>query len=197
MNNWSKANISLENYKEFIEKKGNKFELSLIDLLYVSNFKGGNASVHIKNSELNSKLSFYSKKLKEIDAIFTKKALKDLDQKELEILQLKLSDIIELTKNKETEISGFKASYLSALLHAHFPKLIPILDRKILINLEVIKDKDKLIPSTKQVRDIQKYFNNLVLKMHKISTEEDKDIREIDKEYFNKKLPEWAKSSKK
>ena len=35
---WDKAAISLENYKEYYKKKTNKFDLTLIDLLYISNF---------------------------------------------------------------------------------------------------------------------------------------------------------------
>jgi hypothetical protein len=37
---WLKSAISYDNYNKFIKNKLDKFELTYIDLLYISNFKG-------------------------------------------------------------------------------------------------------------------------------------------------------------
>ena len=37
---WDKSSISYKNYQSYIANKPQKFELTLIDLLYISNFKG-------------------------------------------------------------------------------------------------------------------------------------------------------------
>jgi hypothetical protein len=42
---WEKADISYRNYIAYLNRKSSPCELSLIDLLYVSNFKGGSASI--------------------------------------------------------------------------------------------------------------------------------------------------------
>ena len=61
----------------------------------------------------------------------------------------------DLTKMKtSTKIDGIGVSYLSALLNAYFPNLIPILDRRMLINLKLVKRAD-LVESTKQIKKLK------------------------------------------
>jgi hypothetical protein len=75
-NRWKKFNIAFLNFQAYIASKPphNKFNLSIIDLLHTSNFKGGNGSIIEKESELSEKLKIYSKTLKEIDILIgTKK----------------------------------------------------------------------------------------------------------------------------
>ena len=43
---WNKSEISLLNYQRYILKKADKFRLGLIDLLYVSNFKGEKITIN-------------------------------------------------------------------------------------------------------------------------------------------------------
>lgn len=43
---WKKSEISLQNYQNYLSRKKDKFHLSIIDLLYILNFKGGNATIN-------------------------------------------------------------------------------------------------------------------------------------------------------
>ena len=102
-----------------------------------------------------------------------------------------MKDLIE-----SNNINGFKYSYMSALLHAYFPNLLPILDRRILINLELVTIND--IDSTKQVKKIEQFYGSLVNKFRDILiADKTKLIRNVDYEIFILELPHWAKNSKK
>lgn len=182
---WRKASISFNNYKKFIESKKNKFDLSLIDLLYISNFKGGNASIHEDDFHINQKLCSYSSQLKLIDENYKNKILAELNNNELQSLIDRVAEICNLTEG-ESKIDGFSSSYLSALLNSYFPALIPILDRRILINLKLVTEND--LDSQKQVKNIKSFYSNLILKLANESRISGKTIRELDKEYFTKKL---------
>jgi hypothetical protein len=189
--NWHKSEISLSNYQRYLDRKVNRFELSLVDLLYISNFKGGNATINVKEEELNIRLKHYSEILEEINRHFGKKSLIQLTLAETERLIIYLMDMIRLTLNHDTNIDGFKSSYLSALLHSFFPRLIPILDRRLLINMKLVSGTDLL--STKQVRNIASFYAGLIRKTRELLMESDKTLRELDREYFTIDLPAWAK----
>lgn len=88
---WEKANISYKNYLTYLGRKDGRFKLTLIDLLYVSNFKGGYASIHENESSVNAKLEKYSEHLKEIHNRFGSRRLGDLTTEELQVLQEKAS----------------------------------------------------------------------------------------------------------
>ena len=93
-------------------------------------------------------------------------------------------------------IKGFKYSYLSALLHAYFPNLLPILDRRILINLDLVTSDN--LDTLNQVKKIEEHYGSLVYKFREILLKDKtKSIRNIDYEYFKLELPQWAKNSKK
>lgn len=141
INQWQKANISYQNYLNYIRRKEKKFELTYVDLLYVSNFKGGNASINEDENSVNGKLKEYSKHLTVISQEFGKKYLKDLPNEELESLKNKASSFIKLTLSNSTSIDGFRCSYASAMLHFHFPNLIPILDRRVLNGVGIKVEK--------------------------------------------------------
>jgi hypothetical protein len=167
---WGKANISYKNYSSYIDKKVNRYQLSLIDLLYISNFKGGNASIHGEEEQINNKLISYSEALRVIGNGFKGKALAELSNEEIENLISRVTDICNLThKGKETYIYGFGVSYLSALLSSYFPKLIPILDRRVLMNLSLVKKDD--INTQNQIRDIQRFYEPLIKNIAAISRE--------------------------
>jgi len=127
-------------------------------------------------------LKFYSSELEKIDLRFdNKRKLSQLADDEVgELINLVL-DISKLCFKNETKIDGFGVSYLSALLSAYFPDLIPILDRRVLINLK-IPTIEKL--STGQIKDIHKHYGLLIMEMAKESKNRSKSIRDIDREYF-------------
>ena len=92
-----------------------------------------------------------------------------------------------------TSIDGFKSSYASALLHFYFPNLIPILDRRVLQGIGI-----KIRTNTQgQVVQIDQYYPQLIDAFYKDLTEgSGKTLRELDKEYFIKPIPEVSRATK-
>lgn len=41
---WGKSEISYQNYTSYLKRKANKFDLSIVGLFYIKNFKGGLAT---------------------------------------------------------------------------------------------------------------------------------------------------------
>jgi hypothetical protein len=186
-NRWNKSEISYQNYQEYISNKTDHFKLTFIDLLYISNFKGGNATINEKETVINQKLIQYSTGFEKIDKRFPGRKLSDLTDGETEGLIFLVEDIVKLTHEEHSRIDGFSASYLSALLNAHFPDLIPILDRRLLINLELVKDSDK--DSQEQIKNIKSFYDPLIKRISEKVKESGKSIREVDKVYFSKHIP--------
>lgn len=184
---WTKSEISYKNYQEYITNKTKKFELTLIDLLYISNFKGGNATINEPEQSINKKLGAYSKGLLDISYEFSGNSIATLTNEQLESLIQKTLDICKLTqKDSETKIDGFSVSYLSALINSYFPTLIPILDRRVLISLGLVEGID--IDKFGQIKNIQRFYRPLIIKFAKLSRSENLCVREIDKILFTKKL---------
>ena len=180
---WDKAAISYNNYSKYIDSKTDKFELTLIDLLYISNFKGGNSTINEDELRIKDKLKTYSQALREIEAEFGSRKLVDLNEIEINKLTEKVKVLCSLTKkNTESKIDGFSVSYLSSLLNCYFPNLLPILDRRVLINLGLVTDLD--INKQGQIIDIERFYEILINKMKEKSLRENKSIRQIDKELF-------------
>lgn len=184
---WKKSSISYLNYQNYIGKKPNRFKLTLVDLLYVSNFKGGNATINESEKEIDIKLEPYSKILQSIDREFMDSKLANLDTKQIDKLSIFIDEICSLTlKSSANKIDGFSVSYLSALLNSYFPFLIPILDRRVLINLQLVTEQDR--NKQDQIINIQRFFGPLILKIADLSKINHKSIREIDKDLFVQKI---------
>ena len=188
-NRWDKSEISYRNYQGYIDKKSNHFELSFIDLLYISNFKGGNATINGKETVINVKLIHYSIGLKEIDKRFHERKLSDLTDGEIENLIKMVDEIVRLTDkvSLQSKIDGFSASYLSALLNSYFPDLIPILDRRLLRNLNLVEDSDR--DSQEQIKNIKSFYGKLIKEISKKVKESGESIREVDRRIFSISLP--------
>ena len=186
---WNNSDVSYKNYQNYIMSKGEKrYHLTMIDLLYVSNFKGGNASIHEDEERVNHKLRAYSAKLIEINKIFGARDLSSLTGKECKELIDLLQVACNLTKEKETKIFGIGASYLSALLNAYFPNLIPILDRRVLINMRLVKNDD-IAEWSKQIKKIETFYGALVEKSAQLLSEDKgRSLRDIDRVYFIRAL---------
>ena len=184
---WDKSNISYKNYKEYLSNKPERFVLSLIDLLFISNFKGGNASIHEDVFVVNEKLISYSEKLKNIDNRFGDRKLNEMTGKENDELIDLVMEICALTNNKaSTKIDGFGPSYLSALLNAYFPDLIPILDRRVLINLKLVR---KTNVRSGQILKIEDFYAPLIKKFAELSKQnKNRSFRDIDRKYFSMRL---------
>ena len=192
--NWKKSNVALDNYNNYINGKielEKKFDLTLIDLLYISNFKGGNATINEEENFINAKLKAYSNVFINIHETFGNKNLSTLKESEVHNLLRLIVEVIDLSKKRETGIDGFKSSYLSALLHSYFPNLIPILDRRLLINLGLV-EKIEQLNNQKQVKHIEDYYPDLIKTVQKKSIELEKSVRELDEIYFKQELPNWV-----
>lgn len=184
---WNKAAISYQNYQDYLASKKDKFKLTLIDLLFVSNFKGGNATINEILKDIESKLIDYSSVLKKISKEFRDKQLGKLNDSERTKLKEQIAEMCELTKKDcKSKIDGFSVSYLSALMSSFFPNLIPILDRRILLNLELVKNED--VNKQGQIKNIQNFYPHLIDKMYSICSNSDRELREIDKEIFTRKI---------
>lgn len=189
---WEKSCYSYNNYLTYIAGK-QRNTLSFIDLLYVSNFKGGNATINEPESLINTKLIAYSEIFKRIELTFENKSLADLTDNEVENLVSFLEEVCQLAKvNKETKIDGLGISYLSAMVHLHFPSLVPILDRRVLINGQIVTEKD--IDTQEQIKNIMDFYRPLVFLFYQRCKSEEKNIREIDKDLFILKIPKRMKA---
>ncbi|NQX85493.1 MAG: hypothetical protein HRT67_06260 [Flavobacteriaceae bacterium] len=182
---WEKSEISYQNYSHYIESKPLKFDLSIIDLFYIKNFKGGSATINEREKIVSKKLTSYSEILKKIDSEFNGKNLNELTDPELSNLINLAKEGLGLVKPKSnTKIDGFSFSFLTTLLHFHFPKLLPILDRRVLNGLKMLKESD--LDTQKQVKNLESFYPELI-KAFKQKTS-DKTIRELDKELFTIKF---------
>lgn len=184
---WNKAQFSFINYQNYVNSKENRFQLTLIDLLYISNFKGGNATIHEPEKDIEQKLISYSDKLIEIHNQFRDRSLGQLNGEEVQKLALMVECVCNLTdKSSKTKIDGFSVSYLSALLNAYFPNLIPILDRRLLINLDLIQKND--IQKSGQIKQIRKFYGPLINSFATLCSHHNLSVRELDKKIFTQKI---------
>lgn len=186
---WERLDIALQNYLTYI-KSTDKYELTFIDLLHISNFKGGNSSITENVDRVNEKIKNHSVLLKKIRKIFKSSNLGELDDKDFGILNECINDMIYLSKDQRTSIKGFGVSYFSALYHAHFPNLIPILDRRMLCNSKILDYREV---EGKQIKNIEKYYKKLMQWNKDKMNEAGKTLREIDREYFVKDFKHTSK----
>jgi len=178
---WDKSDISYVNYVKFISSKIDNFKLTFIDLLYVSNFKGGYATINEQEELIDEKLIAYGKLFEEINSKFNDRKLNSLDNNEVTEL-IEFSDkLIRLTVSKsENKIDGFSVSFLTTLLHFYFPNLFPILDRRVLNGLKLITEND--LDTQGQVKNLKDFYSKLILDFRQKT--QHKSIRELDKELF-------------
>jgi hypothetical protein len=182
---WELLNIAMLHFQQYLNSKEDRFSVSIVDLLHVSNFKGGNASITEPLETLDDKLRLYETKLRAINHAFAGKSLRDLDCQETIMLIAMCDDVSSLATNKESKIKGIDPSYSSALLFACFPDLIPVLDRRILngANIEVTYN------SQKQVKNIENHYGDLIIVCQlELINRPLLSLRELDKEYFVKEL---------
>jgi hypothetical protein len=183
---WEKADISYRNYVAYLRRKPLPYDLSLIDLLYVSNFKGGNASIQEDESRINLKLKKYSDIIRKVAERFGNRNLRDLSEIELKSLQKFSAEFLILVRTDSLfRIDGFGSSYTSALLHFHFPTLIPILDRRVLNGAGINAE----INAQGQVKEIERYYPELIQYFHReLRNRPEIDLRALDKELFIKPI---------
>lgn len=182
---WEMLDHAMQHYQKYISSKENRYSLSIVDLLHVSNFKGGNASITEPLPTLEIKLRSYERILSEIADKFSDKKLAKLSETEtLDLINL-CNKVTELTKANDTKIRGFGASYASALISAHFMYLVPILDRRILNGAGITVQYD----SQKQVKNIAQYYGVLIKACQsELLKQKNLNLRDLDKHWFIKEL---------
>jgi len=182
---WQMLDEAMSHFQAHIALKKDRCSLTIVDLLHVSNFKGGNASITEPVQSLPRKLKPYESALWEIDKAFSIKELIKLDDGKTSELKLRCKQFLELTRNPNSEIRGFGPSYASALLAAHFPNLIPILDRRALNGAGIKVDKD----SQGQVRNITSHYGDLIDAFRReLLRNPGITLRQLDKRWFSKPL---------
>lgn len=182
---WEMLNVAMSHFQAHIASKSDRCSLSIIDLLHVSNFKGGNASITEPVQTLPNKLKHYESALKEIQNSFDGKALATVSDDEASKLKQKCSNFLALTECQDSEIRGFGPSYASALLAAYFPNLVPVLDRRALNGAGINVERN----SQDQVNNIAKHYGELIDAFrHELKKHSDTTLRQLDKRWFSKPL---------
>lgn len=183
---WERQDVAFRNYQLLIARKKRKHELSLLDLLHVSNFKGGNASITATDEEIKKRLKSYSDVLEKLLEVFGATSLAELNERETKTLVADCGRFLRLTRIRSTYIRGLGPSYASALLAAHFPTLVPVLDRRIINGLGLTADRD----SQGQVRRIEKHYPEVIRAFRRrLRAGEANDVRELDRVLFAVPLP--------
>lgn len=188
-NQWKKARTPYRYLSSHIEEKpeGNRYKLTLYDLLLVSNFKGGSATIAEDPIRLEQKLEAYGIKLSEIGEQFNERELASLEGGDLERLIILAGDFCKLTKSEETKIDGFGPSFATALLNAYFPDLLPILDKRALNGASLISNQED-INSQGQVKSIENHYSALIRYFHEHMKERSKKLHDLDEELFTQEL---------
>jgi hypothetical protein len=180
---WNMLNEAFLHYQDYINRKpfSGRYKLTFLDLLYVSNFKGGNASIIEPQRTLPGKLQAYEHQLSIIYKKYHSKQLQNLTLSEVDELTSLCLQFVKLTLVQKTKIAGFGRSYASALLAAHLPETIPILDRRVLNGAKIPHQ----VNNSKQVINIETYYPALISKMWAtLRNPPSKKLRELDKEWF-------------
>lgn len=182
---WVLLDVALSHFLDHIHAKSDRCSLSIIDLLHVSNFKGGNASITETAAGLSEKLPVYEAAIRGIVESFGGKKLAELNDEKAWELQNRCKAFLALTKDPVHRIRGFGPSYASALLAAHFPGLIPILDRRGLNGAGILVRKDR----QGQVKNIESYYPALIDAFRlELQRHPGTEMRQLDKAWFIKPL---------
>lgn len=193
---WKRARIAYGYLRDHIAQKpeASRFALSLVDLVLVSNFKGGSATIAETSDSLERKLPRYSKELESIHSKFKGRYLPELDDLEANHLSVLAKEFCELATghNTKTKINGFGPSYASALLNAYFPDLLPILDRRVLNALQV---EGVEVNAQGQVVDLLRHYPALIRQVRSLAIERNCSLEEIDRALFVEPLDERFKRS--
>jgi hypothetical protein len=182
---WQMLDVAMSHFQAHIASKSDRCALSIIDLLHVSNFKGGNASITEPVQTLAVKLKHYESILKKLEKGFASHTLVDLNDKQTETLKSLCNDFLKLTEDPTTAIRGFGPSYASAILAAHFIDLVPVLDRRVLNGAGIKVQSD----SQHQVKNIAAHYSALISAFRQELRRAPRvPLRQLDRRWFSKPL---------
>jgi hypothetical protein len=162
---WEQLNLAFQYLEIRVAQKelqGDRYALELFDLLLVKNFKVGNAVINTPYEDLPAKLHHYSEALsriaQELPAVF----LQDLQPHRIDRLVQLCDELLALKQDDESNIAGFGPALIAALGAAHFPSLIPVLDRNVLIGANICGAEINIEFQGRQVTNLENHFGPLI-----------------------------------
>jgi hypothetical protein len=183
---WDLLNQAMSHFQIYISTKTDRYALSIIDLLHVSNFKGGNASITEPPQSLCKKLSCYETALRSLGEKYGESCLAKLNQKQTCELKKLCTEFLAFPADANFKIRGFGPSYASALLAAYFPNLVPVLDRRALNGAKI----NVMLDSQGQVKNIASHYGELIEAFqHELVSTPALTLRQLDKLWFSTHLP--------
>jgi hypothetical protein len=183
---WKRLNIAMAHFQSYILNKTSKYDLTIIDLLFVSNFKGGNASITEPAATISDKLREYSLHLERMNRCIAGRTLVQFEDANFEEVKTLACDVLKLTaKRSNFQISGFGPSYASALLSGYFPDVVPVIDRRVLNGARIEVELD----SQQQVKDMAQHFQVLFDRCREMLFSELMTLREVDMHWFVQPFP--------
>lgn len=157
---WERAAHAYSHYQSYLVEQPSRFSLSFTDLVYVKNFKGGSTVIGESLQSLPAKLGQYTESLRGLGAMREfSKSLPVLTSEEYVHVKEGIIAFVRLATAPETKINGFGVSFASALLHFHFPRLVPILDRRALNGAGI---EGILTDSQGQVKNLISFYPQLL-----------------------------------
>lgn len=178
---WDKLNNAFEYFLDFLTTTPQRirYDLTSVELVLVSNFKGGNSSITEPLESLRPRLVAYSEKLKEIAELADSRPLRLFNT--LTELQRLSSEFLDLTQNAMSKIAGLGPAYASAVLAGYFPETLPVIDRHVLRGARV----EHKVNSQRQVIDLQKHYPLLLERFREeLVRRPELSLRELDRIWF-------------
>ena len=185
---WDKMRNAYEYVAARIDSKpkSGRYNIDLIDLVLVSNFKGGFASIAEPHENMDGKLKAYTVGICKIAKSFKDKKLQKLKKRQLGLLCEQATSFLRLTLFEETKIDGFGPSNASALLNIYFPDLLPILDRRGLLGAKIRGIRTN---TQEQVKNIERHYQQLIEYFHsRLCGDNSLSIECLDRKLFSKPL---------
>lgn len=182
-NQWKKARVPYKYYQNYLNTKPDRCCLSVIDLIFIANFKGGSATIAEPESSLMRKLPIYSTHLEALARDFGTKKLGALTESELGDLVIRAHRFLSLTRDFASCLDGFGPSFASAILNSHIPSVLPILDKRGLNGANIGGVETN---SQGQVIEIEKHYGSLICYVNsRMAYDSSATIESIDQELFS------------
>lgn len=184
---WDRASHAYSHYEAYLNIKPKRHDLSFTDLVYVKNFKGGSATIAEPMCKFADKLSYYTKGIHDIALDPAGgSSLGILKETDYERIKNAIVGFATLPEQKVADISGFGCSFASALLHFHFPLLVPILDKRALNGSDL---KGLTVDKQGNVTNLLELYPALIDYFRsRLKKDSQLKLRDLDRELFIKKL---------
>ncbi len=189
VSNWNRAQHPYAHYMAYIAAKptASKFTLTFADLVFVKNFRGSIATIAEPVATFEAKIAMYEAALRACagDPAFAL-TLSTIPAADYSRVRDRIVAFAALPNNPAAKISVFGVESASALLHFHFPNVVPILDKRALNGSNVAGIKVDKYNNVTNLLDlyptlIDAFRNQLVARPAKT-------LRDLDYDWFSKEL---------